>query len=428
MRVGTRGWKWWVIAVGWALIMLVAVGYDAQLVSTPLTTVLGSFTLSGHLTTYTIGGDFTMYYAAANALRLNPHANIYSLATIRAAYGGGCGQPPTTTYPYQPLLALLLEPVTLLSCSTALYAWWQLSFLLWGIVTYWFARDATKAYGPGRGLLVGVICLSFRPIWDGLEHGQLHILVLFVFVLASRLIARHWPQCAGGALALGVALKYFPAVVIVYYLARGRWRVALGAAVTGFALLAAELLIVGPTTLLGSIHGATADVATYSALHRNWLSNIPAGVILARLMLVVTFAVIVALAWRRRPSSDALGEGWVLCAALLVAPLAWYHYLTWLLPLVIALFHAALDGTRAIRPGFSVGAITRRLPLVGFGAGLGMLLVPGAGEMLVGWALVVLWFLCGALYLVSARRENNPTSQEAPLAGRVPQGVPAANS
>jgi hypothetical protein len=372
------------------------------LVTTPLSTVLGSFTLNGRLTTFTVGGDFTMYYAAANALRLNPHANIYSLATIRAAYGGGCGQPPTTTYPYQPLLALLLEPVTLLPCSTALYAWWQLSFLLWGIVTYWFARDATKAYGPGRGLLVGVICLSFRPIWDGLEHGQLHLLVLFVFVLASRFVARHWPRRAGGALAFGVALKYFPAVVIAYHVARGRWRVALGAAVTGFALLAAEALIVGPTTLLGSIHGAMADVATYSALHRNWLSMIPAGVALARLMLVATFGVIMTLAWRRRPASDALGEGWVLCAALLVAPLAWYHYLTWLLPLVIALFHAALDGTRAIRPGFSVEAITRRLPLVGVALTLGMLSTQAGGEALIGPALLCMWAITGALYLQSA--------------------------
>ncbi|MGH2502319.1 MAG: hypothetical protein ACRDID_07360, partial [Ktedonobacterales bacterium] len=97
MRVGMRGWKWWAIVAGWTLIALVAVGYDAQLVTTPLSTVLGSFTVNARMTTYTVGGDFTMYYAAANALRLNPHANIYSLATIRAAYGGGCGQPPTTT-------------------------------------------------------------------------------------------------------------------------------------------------------------------------------------------------------------------------------------------------------------------------------------------------------------------------------------------
>jgi hypothetical protein len=323
------------------------------------------------------------------------------------------------------LLALLLEPVTLLPCSTALYAWWQLSFLLWGIVTFWFARDATKTYGAGRGLLVGVICLSFRPIWDGLEHGQLHLLVLFIFVLASRLVARHWPQRAGGALAFGAVLKYFPVVVIVYHLARGRWRVAFGAAVTGIALLAAELLIVGPTTLLGSIHGATADVATYSALHRNWLSNIPAGFVLARLMLVVTFGAIIALAWRRRAANEALAEGWVLCAALLVAPLAWYHYLTWLLPLVIAVFHAALDGTRAIRPGFSWGAITRRLPLVGFAAALGMLLVPGPGEMMVGWALATLWFLCGALYLMNALgMGDDAASVPAPVGVAAAQGVP----
>lgn len=418
MNGGMKGWRWWLIAIGWLLIILVAVGFDVQLVTTPLNTILGWFTIGGHLTTYTVGGDFTMYYAAARALRLDPHANIYSLATLHAAYVGGCGQPPTTTYPYQPLLALLLEPVTLLPCSTALVAWWQLSFLLWALVTFWFARDATSVYGPGRGLLVGVLCLIYRPIWDGVEHGQIHLLILFVFVLASRFVARNQFQRGAGALAVGAVLKYFPGLLIAYHLARGRWRMALGAALTGIALLLAELLIVGPGTLIGSIRGATTDVATYATLHRIWSSVIPGGAMLAWLMLLVTFAALLALTWRQRTANEALGEGWVLCALLLVAPLAWYHYLTWLLPLLIALFHAALDGTRTIPPGFSLAAITRRLPLVGFALVIGMILVPGGEELLVGPALMVMWGLCGALYLLSSTRSSDMTAPVAIPAGR----------
>jgi len=92
---------------------------------------------------------------------------------------------------------------------------------------------------------------------------------------------------------------------------------------------------------------------------------------------------------------------------------------------VIAVFHAALDGTRAIRPGFSWGAITRRLPLVGFAAALGMLLVPGPGEMMVGWALATLWFLCGALYLMNALgMGDDAASVPAPVGVAAAQGVP----
>lgn len=411
LRLGKRGWKWWAVVAAWLLIIMFVAYFDAQLVAAPLSTVLGSSSTGGHVTTYTLGGDFTMYYAAARALRQNPHANIYSLATLRAAYGGGCGQPPTTAYPYQPLLALLLEPMTLLPCSTALFAWWQLSFLLWGIITFWYTRDATVRYGPGRGLLVGALCAGFFPIWDGLEHGQLHLLILFVFVLASRLVARRLPQRAGGALAFGAVLKYFPAVVLVYHLARGRWKLALAAALTGIAMLLIELVIVGPMTLVGSIHGATADIATYAAMHRNWTTGIPAGPLLARLMLLTALGALAWLSWRRRAVNEALGEGWVLCAALLAAPLAWYHYLTWLLPAIIALFHAALDGTRAIRPGWSLEAITRRLPLVGFAAVIGMIEVPGAEEYAIGPALIILWVMCGSLILLNAWESRDPPSR-----------------
>lgn len=401
-----KGWRRWSIVIGWLLIILVAVGFDAQLIATPLSTQLG---LSS------VGGDFTMYYAAARALRLDPHANIYSLTTLHAAYVGGCGRPPTTTYPYQPLLALLLEPFALLQCATALYAWWQLSFALWAVVTFWLARDAARQYGPGRGLLVGALCLIYRPIWNGLEYGQIHLLVLFLFVVASRLVARQRLQAAGAALAAGTVVKYLPALLVIYHLARGRWRVAVGAAATGIALLVVELLIVGPGTLIGSIGGATADVATYAALHRSWLTGIPEGVWLARLMLLVTFATLMVATWRRWAVNEALGEGWVLCAMLLVTPLTWYHYLTWLLPLMVALLHAALDGTRTIPPGFSLAAVTRRLPLVAFALVVGAILVPGPGELLVGPALFALWGLCGALYLMNVAL-TRPTRDSAPFA------------
>jgi hypothetical protein len=312
-----------------------------------------------------------------------------------------------TTYPYQPLLALLLEPLTLLPCSTALHAWWQFSFLLWGIVTFWFARDATRRYGAGRGLLVGALCLIYRPIWNGLTYGQIHLLVLFIFVLASRFTRRQQPGQAGSVLAVGSIFKYVPAILVAYHLVRGRYRVAVGAALTGIALLAVEILIVGPGTLAGSIGGATADVAFYAALHRSWLTIVPDGVWLARLMLLATFVASAVMTWRKWAVNEALGEGLVLCAALLAMPLAWYHYLTWLLPLLVALLHAALDGTRTIPPGLSLAAVVRRLPLLGFALPLGMLLVPGPEELLVGPALLMLWVVCGTLYLITARHTDS---------------------
>jgi hypothetical protein len=392
-----RAWKRWGIVAGWTTLILFAARLDMWLCFSSLDTKVDGFPL---------GGDFTMYYAAARALRLNPHANIYMLATLREAYAGGCGAPPQTTYPYQPLLALLLEPFTLLMCSTALYLWWQLSFLLWAVITYWFASDTVKRYGAGRGLLVGVLCITYIPVWNGLEHGQLHLLILFLFVLASRLAAAKRFPATGGVLAVGVVLKYIPAFLVAYHLVRGHWRVAFRAALVGGALLVGELLLVGPGLLATSIGGATSDVAAYSATAISWLIIVPDGVLLARLALAVTFVVVLVMAWRGRNGNNALGEGWVLCSLLLVTPLPWYHYLTWLLPSLVALLHATLDCLHRYsdRPGrsvFSIGTLARGVPFVGLAGAIWVIDAVGAPAV-IGPALFLVWGLCAAFYVASA--------------------------
>lgn len=50
---------------------------------------------------YANGGDFGMYYAAAETLRFSPHSDVYSLQTLSATVlaHGGCGSPPNLHIP-----------------------------------------------------------------------------------------------------------------------------------------------------------------------------------------------------------------------------------------------------------------------------------------------------------------------------------------
>src|SRR5262249_54213824 len=91
-----------------------------------------------------LGYDFSVYFAAALALRDNPHANIYSLQVLQAAAAAHGAAPPTVLYLYPQALAALLIPLTVLPYRVALYAWTFLLVALWfmstALVIAWIRR------------------------------------------------------------------------------------------------------------------------------------------------------------------------------------------------------------------------------------------------------------------------------------------------
>src|SRR5215813_1858781 len=91
-----------------------------------------------------LGFDFSVYFAAALALRDNPHANIYSLQVLQAAAAAHGAAPPTVLYLYPQALAALLIPLTVLPYRVALYAWTFLLVALWfmstALVIAWIRR------------------------------------------------------------------------------------------------------------------------------------------------------------------------------------------------------------------------------------------------------------------------------------------------
>src|SRR5215813_1795293 len=70
-----------------------------------------------------LGFDFSVYFAAALALRDNAHANIYSLQVLQTAAMAHSAAPPTVLYLYPPMLAVVLLPLTLLPYQAALHLW-----------------------------------------------------------------------------------------------------------------------------------------------------------------------------------------------------------------------------------------------------------------------------------------------------------------
>lgn len=184
--------------------------------------------------------DFGMYYAAATLLRHNPHGNIYSASALQAATSvyGGCPQLIPPQYVYPPLLAIALEPLTLLSCAQALVVWTLFNALLWALSVAIMVDLLRRFWTENRlGVWALVITgsVAFWPAYRGLFPGQTHLLLLFLMLAGIWLERKERPWLAGAALVCAALIKPLPALLLFFYLMRGKWTVLGGALGMGAA-------------------------------------------------------------------------------------------------------------------------------------------------------------------------------------------------
>lgn len=195
--------------------------------------------------------DFPIYYAAARALGHNSAATIYVWQTLAHSMpspsSGGCPLAPHVPYIYPPLLAIVLEPLTILPCTTASRVWHIGGVALWGIATALLVLQLCRSWPRqpllAAGLAIGGSALCF-PMLDGLWLGQVTAILLCAFVFFPWLVRKEHYWLAGAVLAFVACVKIFPALLIIYSMARGRWRIVAGAAVAGTVM--AALMLLGP--------------------------------------------------------------------------------------------------------------------------------------------------------------------------------------
>lgn len=377
------------------------------------------------LALHPFSSDWNVYYDTARALRAVPHINLSLYATT--AWGGslpgGCPLWVGDPYTYPPLLAIVLAPLTTLPCWPATVVWRILTLALWGASAVALALPQWRTRAWGQTLMAVALVTLFPPLIDGMLLGQVHLVILVCCLAGVALVARGRLGLGGGVFAAGAWIKYVPAALIAYYALTGRWRVARGAAIAAGALLAAQLAIVGPASLLESFSpAARASLAPSDAA---W-SGLPGGIIwgLAACALFATGVVAAQRLSARQgsvPPDDALGVGWALCSMLLLSPVVWWLYLTWLLPAFWACWQAITgSATRQQRPSLWTGAAGsgwRWVAGSGLGVALALTLIPFNHIAITGVSLT-LWAVCGALYLRSAAGrqpvDSPKNSSEAP--------------
>jgi hypothetical protein len=187
--------------------------------------------------------DFPNYYLAARAYRDGlPLERLYDAIWIqRLKDHAGLDQDFVGYVPLTLYSALPVVPLASLPALAAKRVWLAASLLVLA-ATIWLSRRLTAL--PARRVAL-LVFLAVVPLRTNFQFGQQHLLVLALLGLAAWLDVGGRPARAGAVLAVAAALKVYPALFVLFFLRRRRWRAVAGMAAAGAALALLGLALFG---------------------------------------------------------------------------------------------------------------------------------------------------------------------------------------
>lgn len=305
---------------------------------------LGVALTLGWILTFRYGSDFLDMLLGGQ--RLLAGTNLYE------------GSGPAFGMIGPPAQALLLAPFAVLAqfdLSAARAGWFLLNFA--GLV--FGARAWSAALGLPQTTWWPVLaagCAVAFPIYREFQVQNMTLLIFWVAGLAAAALVNGHESRAGVAVGVMTAVKLFPGLLIVYFLARARWRAA-GVAMASAAVISVlPVLRFGPTGFVEVIREwlRTRTVGDWPIWNQNqslsaaiW-REVPGdtGLALATAGFAVLVGAVVWLGWTRRAKTSASMSdevAVVLMMSVLASPIAWVSYWLLCLPLfMIVIRHIRL--------------------------------------------------------------------------------------
>jgi hypothetical protein len=291
-----------------------------------------------------VGVDFYPHYIAGQALwhGLSPYDKL--------RHRGGPFVDPVPDHPgltsrftYPPPAAYLFAPLSRLPAAVAWKIWLAVSVAGMTLALASLVRLAGRDrwFGP---LLAGVF-LPFYPLHFATINGNVVLVCLILTVWGLHSLLAEGPAWVTALLlALATAIKLYPGIFLLYFLAQRRWGLA-------WRMTAALALLVVLTARGGLWLAWLERAREFDRFHQAWYLNGSLYSLLAMsgttrtaafdaAKLLAVAALALALWWTRRRSADslvALYQGGLLCVAILLAPNTVYDYnLIFVLPALAA--------------------------------------------------------------------------------------------
>lgn len=169
---------------------------------------------------------------------LNPNADVHT--TIKNFQ-------PDDPYQYPPQFLLLPRLAIGLTDDFDLIKtfWLFLQALFFGFIAWSVARYVGGQAGLMAAFLLPVLWISF-PVLSNLQYGQFHLMSILMAVAAMIWFARRRHFIGGTLLAFAVLSKAAPGILLIYLIARKRWREVGWTLGMGLMLSLIALVVIGP--------------------------------------------------------------------------------------------------------------------------------------------------------------------------------------
>jgi len=315
--------------------------------------------------------DFGHLYASAYTLSLDPPGDPYYAPLLRYYAFNNLEIKRLNPYVYPPLTGYLFIPLLGFSFMQAGYIWYYINIFLLAAAVLIFI-DSQKCNNRIFLFALAMAVLSTaHPAVRTLTAGQLNMLLLFLLAIAWWAYSRKMDWLCGAMLALGTMIKLFPGLLIVYFIWKKKWKVALWAIVIFQALLIYSVLFIADwevhTSFYNNIlkhmgYGKSTWAEFSKTFHIDIENQAPSAVwyrlltwnkytrgiidspMTAKIMSILTALAVFGISlFTSRKKTDHSDETEIieysifLTAAMLIPSIMWDHYLILLLIPSIAL-------------------------------------------------------------------------------------------
>ena len=194
--------------------------------------------------------DFYGYYISASAIHQGKP--IYAQET-HDSVSAAMGIQKASLVRYPPTLAILIQPLLLVSPYVASLTWFSVNVVLLLIGVGLLFWQSSLRDGRIRVALL-LLPVSFTPVLMNFYLGQVNILIFVLIVLTYLAFARRRSYSAGVLLALSTWIKIWPITLIAYFVWKREWKVVAGSLI--------GLLLIGALTLALDGSGQTTSFFT----------------------------------------------------------------------------------------------------------------------------------------------------------------------
>jgi alpha-1,2-mannosyltransferase len=277
--------------------------------------------------------DFMAYYLPGRALLAG--GNVYdSLPVLANKYEPRVGHHFEHPSPYPPIALLLLSPLALLPYEHAVSVWSIFEFSCFAITCLLLLRHFGGRNAPTSVIVTILLVIPWRPIFTDLYVGQMMMFLGLLLVLAWLSLRSGRDVLAGFLLGLVLALKLYGWPIIIFLLLSKRFTPVITAILVFIFANLLGAAVVGPQTAIEYYSVVAPGVrALYIDDPFNFsLSSTGfrlAGPWLGVILTIGGLATSLGLALRNNADR---GFVIMLSASIVLAPIAWLHYLVTLVP------------------------------------------------------------------------------------------------